>query len=308
MTLLSDTSPATLRPGPPPTPLAALVGVRKRFRRVVALDGVDLEVAPGEVIALLGPNGAGKTTAVGVLTGLLHPDEGQARLMGRDPTDPSARRDLGVTPQVSEAPAMLRVREIVELVRAHYPAPLPAGVLLERFGLGGLAPRQAGGLSRGQQRRLTVALAFAGNPRLVVLDEPTASLDVESRRDVWQVIREHAAGERAVLLTTHDLDEAANLATRVIVLRSGRVTAAGTVAEIVSRASAYRVSFESPHPPILPSHLHIDTNGAGRYQVLSPDSDEVVRLLVRNQVPFRGLQVLPASLEDAFLELVGEKR
>jgi ABC-2 type transport system ATP-binding protein len=144
-----------------PQALAELRGVHKRYGEVAALQGVDLELRPGELVALLGPNGAGKTTAVGILLGQRRPDAGSARLFGQNPTLPAARRPVGVTLQESGFPDNLTVREVIDLVRVHYPDPVPTPELLDRFGLGEVAGRRAGGLSGGQTGWLAVALAFA---------------------------------------------------------------------------------------------------------------------------------------------------
>ena len=215
---------------------AALWAVTKSFGDTAALDAVDLEVEAGDVLALLGPNGAGKTTALSLLLGLRRPDSGKVELFGRDPRVPAARVAVGSTPQESGFPPTLRVRELVDLVRAHFPAPAPAGELLDRFGLTGLARRQTGGLSGGERRRPSVALAFAGRPRAVFLDEPTAGLDVESRRAVWQELRAYSAAGGTVLLTTHHVEEAEVLASRVVLLARGRVVAEGSPGELSMRA------------------------------------------------------------------------
>jgi ABC-2 type transport system ATP-binding protein len=217
-----------------------LSGVTKSFPAVRALDGLDLVVDEGETLALLGPNGAGKTTAIRVLLGLRRPDAGSARLFGRDPRQLDARRCVGCTPQETTFPLTLRVRELVDLIRAHYPAPLAYGELGERFDLEGLERRQVGGLSGGERRRLGCALAYAGNPKLVVLDEPSAGLDVESRLHLWEAIKEHG---RTTLLTTHYLEEAATLATRVAIIRAGRVVADGSVEELEARSGDLESSY-----------------------------------------------------------------
>jgi ABC-2 type transport system ATP-binding protein len=220
---------------------AALREVTKRFGETAALDSVDLEVQAGEVRALLGPNGAGKTTALSLLLGLRRPDSGKVELFGRDPRVPAARVSVGATPQESGFPPTLRVRELVDLVRAHFPAPAPAVELLERFGLTGVARRQTGGLSGGERRRLSVALAFAGRPRALFLDEPTAGLDVESRRAVWRELQAYAAAGGTVVLTTHHVEEAEALASQVVLLARGRVVAEGSPAELSLRAGALRL-------------------------------------------------------------------
>ena len=197
--------------------LVRLRGVEKRFGSATALRGVDLSVAPGEVVALLGPNGAGKTTLVNILLGVRRADAGDVQVFG----------SVGVTPQQMSFPPTLRVREIVDFVRAHYPDAGPTQDLLKRFSLLKIAKRQTGGISGGQQRRLAIALAFAGNPQLAVLDEPTAGLDVDSRLEVWDAIRAFARTGGAVLLTTHHLEEAEALATRIVVLADGKIVADG---------------------------------------------------------------------------------
>ncbi len=217
---------------------AALRAVSKRFGEAVALDRVDLAVEAGEIVALVGPNGAGKTTALAILLGLRRPDEGAAEIFGVDPRQVRARLAVGVTPQESGFPPTLRVREIVELVRAHFPCAVPTDELLGRFRLDTIARRQAGGLSGGERRRLSVALAFAGDPAAIFLDEPTAGLDVESRRSVWAEIDRYSADGGTVLLTTHYLDEAERLAGRIVLLAQGRVVAEGSPTQLADQARA----------------------------------------------------------------------
>ena len=211
---------------------AALRGVTKRFGSMVALDEVDLELRGGEVLALLGPNGAGKTTALSVILGLRRPDRGRAELLGTAPRDRDARAAIGVTPQEAGFPPTLRVHEIVDLVRAHFATPVPTAELLARFGLAHCRRRQAGGLSGGERRGLSVALAFAGRPLAVFLDEPTTGLDVEARRSLWQELHAFAAAGGTILLTTHYLEEAETLATRVVLLARGRIAAEGSPSQL----------------------------------------------------------------------------
>ncbi len=240
-----------LPPPPERLPLVRLERVSKRFGSVTALEGFSLLVEEGEIVALLGPNGAGKTTAVGLLLGVRRPNAGTVELLGRDPRAWRTRTAVGATPQEMSFPPTLRVREILDFAAAHYPAPAPRDELLAQFGLSGLGGRRVGGLSGGERRRLAVALAFVGAPRLLVLDEPAASLDVESRRNVWEAIRGHRARGGAVLLTTHHLEEAEALADRIVLLSRGTVVAAGTAAEIKSAAG----------PTLEDAFLHLTGDG-----------------------------------------------
>ena len=282
---------------------ARLRGVSKRYRDTVALRGVDLELPAGRLLALLGPNGAGKTTALQLLCGLRRPDTGTVELLGGDPRNPATRHQLGVTPQDSGFPDALKVREIVDLLRAHYPDPWPTQDLLARFELADLADRQAGGLSGGQKRRLAVALAFVGRPRLVLLDEPTTGLDVDARRGLWQIVREELAAGRTILLTTHYLEEAEALADSVVVLAGGRVRARGSVAEIKEQVELTRVRARFAAPPTrVPCVVRAEVEG-GRTTLFTTDADDLVRHLVRSDAAFEDLEVNPVSLEEAFLLL-----
>lgn len=290
-----------------------LHGVTRRYGDTVALDDVDLVLEPGSLTGLLGPNGAGKSTLVGLVSGLRRPDTGTVRLFGGDPRDAANRVALGTTPQQTGLPETLRVGEIVRFVGAHFRDPVPAGELLGRFGLDGLERRQAGGLSGGQKRRLALALAFVGRPRLVLLDEPTTGLDVEGRRALWDTVRAFHAGGGTVLLTTHYLDEIESLAQRVVVLAGGRVRADGDVGTVRRAVRGGRVTFRIAATPGLgtatvPGHLpgvdRAEVDG-DRVVLHTADTDELVRALVRHDVPFSDLAVSQASLEDAFLTLTG---
>ncbi|WP_224387451.1 ABC transporter ATP-binding protein [Pseudonocardia sp. ICBG1293] len=296
-----------------------LRGVTRRYGDTVALDDVDLVLEPGSLTGLLGPNGAGKSTLVNLVSGLRRPDTGTVRLFGGDPRDAANRVALGTTPQQIGLPDTLRVGEIVRFVGAHFPDPVGAGELLERFGLDGLERRQAGGLSGGQKRRLALALAFIGRARLVLLDEPTTGLDVEGRRALWDTVRAFHAGGGTVLLTTHYLDEIESLAERVVVLAGGRIRADGDVDTVRSAVRGGRVAFRiaarpgssagcapgtAAVPDDLPGVDRAEVDG-DRVVLHTADADELVRALVRHDVPFTDLAVSRASLEDAFLTLTG---
>jgi ABC-2 type transport system ATP-binding protein len=282
---------------------AQLENVTKRFGPVEALAGLSLEIDTGELVALLGPNGAGKTTVLSLLLGLRRPDAGSAHLFGRDPREPAARSTVGMTPQESALPQLLTVREVIELVRAHFRAPFDTADVLDRFALSALEARKAGGLSGGEKRKLAVALAFVGRPRLVVLDEPTTGLDVEGRHGLWRVVGEYVAGGATVLFSTHYLDEAEAHASRVVVLNRGRGVADGSVAAITAQVGLTRVAFSlDGELPALPGVVRSDRS-AGRWTLDCRDSDQVVRALVDRRVAFSRLEVRSAPLEEAFRAL-----
>lgn len=288
-----------------PEQLASLEAVSKSFGAVRALDGIDLELRPGEILALLGPNGAGKSTAVSLMLGLRRADAGQVLLHGLDPRDPEAKRHVGVVLQNVGFPMSLRVREIVELVRAHFPDAPPTGVVLERLGLADLSARAALGLSGGQQRRLAVALALSGTPTTLFLDEPTAGMDATGRRGLLADIAAFAAGGGAVLLTTQQLAEAEEVASRVVLLVRGRILLEGTVQEVRAHAGLAKVTVRAAELPSLPSIASVESN-LDRHVVYVDDSDAFVAGLVRSGVPFRELEVTQVSLEDAFVTLTRE--
>jgi ABC-2 type transport system ATP-binding protein len=282
--------------------VAELDEVRKDYGTTRALDGLSMTLRAGEVVALLGPNGAGKTTAVSILLGIKRPSAGRATLFGDDPRSTSPRRHIGVTPQDVAFPAGLRVAEVVDLVRAHFEAPEPRETLLRRFELADLARRQAGGLSGGEKRRLALALAFAGRPKAVFLDEPTAGLDVEARRSLWTVLQAHAGAGGTILLTTHRLDEAEALATRIVVLDHGRVLASGSIESIKEAAGVACVRLRTSE---LPELRNVErSERAGEVVTLyTRNAPALVAELVSHGVELTGLEVRPLSLEEAFLSL-----
>ncbi len=263
--------------------------VTKSYGAVRALDGLSFSVEREELVAVLGPNGAGKTTALEIALGLRAPDGGRVALFGESPRARSARARLGATPQESGFPDALKVDEILRFGAAHYAHPEPLDAIVERFGLSELRARRAGELSGGESRRLALALAFVGRPELVVLDEPTTGLDVESRRRLWNVVRESSAG-RSVLFTTHYLEEAQALATRVVVIDRGRLLFDGSPSELCARFGSRSVRYVGAGGPVV---------------VTTEDADEYVRELVRSGAPFADLEIARASLEEAFLSMTG---
>ncbi len=176
-------------------PIARLLDVSRTFGNVVALDHVSVDLRRGELVGLLGPNGAGKSTLISLLCGQRKPSAGRVEIFSGDPRTAKNRVRLGMTPQETGLPPTLRVGEVLNFVASHYPDPMATGPLLERFGLSHKGGSQTGGLSGGQKRRLSLALALVGRPDLILLDEPTTGLDVEARRQVWSAIRDyHGSG------------------------------------------------------------------------------------------------------------------
>jgi ABC-2 type transport system ATP-binding protein len=289
------------------TAVVELEGARKHYGEVEALRGVDLVIRQGEVVAMLGPNGAGKTTSISLMLGLRRPTAGRVRLFGLDPTHRRARSRCGVMLQESGVPAVLTVRELIDLFRAYYPAPLPAGRAIALAGLEEQAASRVGKLSGGQRQRLYFALGVCGNPDVLFLDEPTVGMDVEARRTFLAAMRELAGEGRTIVLTTHYLDEADALAQRIIVIDHGVVIADATPREIKARIPSKRVHFRTT-PPLdvavfdgLPVTA-VEWTG-GQVRLLSAEPATVLRELFRRGVAVADLEVVGADLEEAFLAL-----
>jgi ABC-2 type transport system ATP-binding protein len=288
-------------------PVASLAGVTHRYGAVEALSNVSLTLSSGHVTALLGPNGAGKTTVVRLLTGLAKPTVGTARLFGGNPQSVAARRQLGVMLQVARVPEVLTVREHIHLFSSYYPAPLPLSKVLEVAGLESLADRRYGQLSGGEKQRTLFALALCGNPRLFFLDEPTVGMDVESRRRFWAGVRALVAAGRSILLTTHYLEEADALASRIVVLNRGRLVADGTPASIKQQAAGRQIQCQTRLARAallaLPGVQRVDDEPPNGVRLLTTDSDQTLRALLRQDETACNLDVRSVGLEDAFLAL-----
>ena len=286
-----------------------LAGAVKRFGATLALDGLDLEIAPGGVTALLGPNGAGKTTAIGLMLGRLRPDAGTALLFGRDPRDLAARQRIGVMLQSAGLPPQLTVMEQVMLFAGYYEAAMPPAEAVQLAGLGGLERRRCSALSGGQQRRLQFALAIVGRPDLLVLDEPSVGLDLEARRALWATIRTLRDRGATVLLTTHHLEEAEALADRVVVIDKGRVRASGSVAEMKALVSGRSIrcitTLDDAALAALPGVRQVSRSG--RHAILLSETGEAtMRALLAADAGVSDLQLTGAGLEEAFDALVAE--
>jgi ABC-2 type transport system ATP-binding protein len=281
--------------------------VTRRFGDVTALDQVDLAIRTGETVALLGPNGAGKSTAIGLMLGLIAPTAGVVTVLSLSSHAAVASGRVGSMLQGAGLPANVRVGELVEFARRLYPAPLAYHVLIERAGLGALAKRPVETLSGGEAQRVRFAFAIAGDPDLVFLDEPTVAMDVETRRAFWADMRRSAADGRTVLFATHYLEEADQVADRVVVLDHGRIVADGSSRSIRARITGRTVRFDSVHPDrtrlaALPGVSGVDIRGV-TVALSTTDADATVAALVTSRVPIRDLEVTGADLEDAFIAL-----
>ncbi len=212
------------------------------------LDELSLDAAVGRITAVLGPNGAGKTTMIRCCTGLLPPDGGSIEVLGVPAGSPGANDQVGLMPQSTGAWSGVRPRELLNYLAGLYATPLPPDALIERLGIGGFAETPYRRLSGGQQQLVNLAGAIVGRPRLVFLDEPTAGLDPHARRAVWQLIRDLRDGGVAVVLTTHDMDEAEQLADRVYLLDAGRLVTEGTVAELTAGGSLEQLFLSLTRP------------------------------------------------------------
>ena len=300
--------------------VAALSRVTKRFPNgVVALDNISLTLRRGEVVALLGPNGAGKSTAVKLLMGLSSPTSGTVSIFGADPRNHAARTRTGVMLQVGRAPEMLRVREHIELFRGYYPNPMKFDELVKIAGLEGIESRLFGQLSGGQKQRVLFALALAGDPDLVFLDEPTVGLDIKSRRSMWAQIESLAARGKTVLLTTHYLEEADSLAQRIVVIDKGRIVCEGTPAEVKSLGSAAPGELKSRSVKVircvttlaastllnLPGVTSATLSG-DITTVMTSQAESALRELLALDQALHSIEVQSPKLEDAFLALTGD--
>jgi ABC-2 type transport system ATP-binding protein len=287
--------------------------LRKDYGSVRAVDGLSFEVAEGEVYALLGENGAGKSTTVEILEGHRRRTSGDVSVLGQDPA--GAGRDfrdrIGIVLQTSGVEHELTVREAVTFYGSCYRSRRPVEDVIDLVGLTPQRDQRVGHLSGGQRRRLDLALGIAGNPDLLFLDEPTTGFDPAARRHAWDVIRDLCSGGTTVLLTTHYLDEAEQLAARVGVLSAGRLVAEGTPEELIGGAGNTVVRFDLPaDTPVADLHSAIPPDasiGAGRVEFATSTPTAAVHAVtgwaVERGLELTGLVVTRPSLEDVYLQL-----
>ena len=290
-------------------PAVDLTGLHKYFGHVHAVDGVDLQLSSGEIVAILGPNGAGKTSTIDIILGLSQPDAGRVRVFGMEPRQAISRGLVSAVMQVGGLLRDLTVAETVEYTASLFGGGKDTRQVLRQAGIDNIADRRVGRCSGGEQQRLRFALALLPNPELLVLDEPTTGMDVEGRRGFWAAIRKDAENGRTVLFATHYLEEADAYADRIVLLRRGQVVADGTSAEIKAMAAGRTVRATLPGASeallkAVPGADSVEVRGE-TVLVHSSDSDAVARYLL-TQTAAKDLEITARGIEDAFIALTGD--
>ena len=276
-----------------------------------AVRGIDLDIAPGETVALLGPNGAGKSTTIEMLLGLTRPDAGTVSVFGLSPERAVDEGNVGAMLQTGSLIRDLSVGELVTMIASLYPRPLDVDDALELAGIGSLAGRRTQKLSGGETQRARFAVAIVADPELLVLDEPTVAMDVESRRAFWSAMRAFVARDKTVLFATHYLEEADAYADRVVLMASGAIVADGPPTEIKAMVGSRRIRATLPGADramlaALPGVTDVELRGEAILLVCS-DSDIALRALLDASPDVRDIEVTGAGLEEAFVQLTHEE-
>ena len=289
-----------------------VIDLAKSYGSVQAVRGIDLTIAAGETAALLGPNGAGKTTSLDMILGLTGPDRGEVLVFGLPPATAVRQGRVGGMLQTGSPLDCLSVRELVNLMASYYPHPMAVDEVLRVTGTTAFASQATSKLSGGQAQRVRFAAALVGDPDLLVLDEPTAGIDVEGRHEFWRAIRAIAERGKTILFATHYLEEADQFADRIVLMARGRIVADGPATEIKARAGSRTIRATLPDVDIvslrtLPGVLSAERHGEA--VVLScSDADAALHDLFATFVGVRDVEVQCGSLEEAFLDLTAEKR
>jgi ABC-2 type transport system ATP-binding protein len=290
-------------------PAIELRGITKNFGNVQAVQGIDLTVQSGEIVAFLGPNGAGKTSTIDVILGLSTPNSGQASVYGMTPRHAVTRGLVSAVMQTGGLLKDLSVAETVQYTASLFSHKEPIGDVLKRAGIAGIADRMVGKCSGGEQQRLRFAMALVSDPELLILDEPTTGMDVEGRRNFWTSIRQDAELGRTVLFATHYLEEADNYADRIVLLRHGKIVADGTSSEVKALAAGRTVRATLPGADEaklheLPGVEQVEVRG-DTVLIHATDSDAVAKYLLTS-TPARDLEINARGLEDAFVALTSD--
>src|SRR5688500_3584622 len=293
----------------PHTPVLDIDELTVRYGDTLAVDDLSLTIPAGQTVALLGANGAGKSTTLNAVLGLIPTTSGSVRVLGRRPLQAVRAGGVGAMLQHGGLPSEARVGEVIDLVRRSYPTAWPLDDLVATAGIGGLLGRPIEALSGGQRQRVLLAVALAGEPPLLLLDEPTAAMDVEGRRAFWTTMRDLAGRGHTVVFATHHLAEADAVADRVVVVDKGRVVADGTAAEIKRDASGRTISFTGvlhPRYETLPGVTAMSVQG-GTVVLTTTETEATLRGLLAGGRLLPDLEVRGASLEDAVLSLTDRR-
>lgn len=278
-------------------------GLVKRFGAVRAVSGVDLDLDEGQALGLLGPNGAGKSTVLSMAMGLRAPDAGQVTVFGHAAGSAAARALVGATPQATGFPPQLTPRELLGYAAAHHRAPRAADDLAESFGLGTLMDRRIAGFSGGEARRVALALAFVGAPRLVFLDEPTTGLDAEAQEAFRVTAREYVMQGGALVLTSHHWDEIEAVCDRLTMIDRGECVLDGAIKDIRARVAGRVLRFAMAGGAAPPDWIGAQSSGGGWWSAEPHDSDALLRRMVREGVPFAELSVEPMDLKQTIARI-----
>ena len=288
----------------------SLRGVTRSYGEVRALDGLDLEIRPGEIVALLGPNGAGKSTAMEMMVGLATPEQGSVRVLGTDPTTATRTGLIGTMLQAGALLPDQRVRTMLRMLHSLQAHPMPMAEVVDGADIAELMPRRISALSGGQSQRVRFAIALLGDPQVLLLDEPTVGMDIGARRAFWQQMRRVAASGRTVVFATHHLEEAEREAGRVVVMDRGRVVADGTGAEIAAVVAGRVITLRGVAPERVAALPGVDSAEADetddrRVRAVCTDSDAALAALFTGPLAGDVHDVLVSApgLEEAFLRI-----
>ncbi|WP_058234719.1 ABC transporter ATP-binding protein [Devriesea agamarum] len=282
-----------------------LVGLTKRYGDLTAVDHLDLTISSGQILALLGPNGAGKSTTTEMILGLIPPSEGQVRVAGMSPVEATRAGLIGAMLQNAPLWENRSVRAMLMLLRGIHRHPIPLDDAVERAGIADVMSASCDKLSGGQAQKVRFAMALLGDPQILLLDEPTAAMDVETRRSFWSRMRQVAREGRTIVFATHYLDEADQEADRVVVMDRGRKVADGTGHDIKNVAGGRSISLTGVAPEAL-AHLSGVTGvrmDGSRVRIDTDDSDATLRDIFTSDLPVHGVEVAAPRLEDAFVQL-----
>lgn len=293
--------------------MISLQKVTKKFKDKEAVNEISFSINKGEVVAILGPNGAGKSTTMLMMLGLLEPTSGSVSIFNRNPKDKQVRERIGAMLQEVSVIDALKVKEVIQLFRSYYPSPMDFVELVQFTGLNeDDLKRKADKLSGGQKRRLGFALALAGNPDVLFFDEPTVGMDISSRKRFWDTIQALKERGKTIIFSTHYLQEADDVAERILLFHEGVIVADGTPKEIKRKLSKQSVSFiyqdglplEELRSLSVVSEIYVKNN---RVYVVTEETDDIIAYLFEKKLKVQGIQVEQGRLDDAFAELTEKK-